>query len=63
MGSFIVISIFAKLSDPGQTFVEANRTSVSIESPCIAYVKVIELRLMGLQCSVKRNFGTFSVAE
>ena len=32
MGNFIVISVFAKLSDPGQTFVEANQTSVSIES-------------------------------
>ena len=29
MGNFIVISVFAKLSDPEQTFVEANRTVVS----------------------------------
>ncbi|XP_068698681.1 cysteine and histidine-rich domain-containing protein 1-like [Montipora foliosa] len=28
MGNFIVISVFAKLSDPEQTFVEANRTSL-----------------------------------
>ncbi|XP_067051495.1 cysteine and histidine-rich domain-containing protein 1-like [Acropora muricata] len=28
MGNFIVISVFAKLSDPGQTFVEANQTSL-----------------------------------
>ena len=29
MGNFIVISIFAKMSDPEQTFVEANKTIVS----------------------------------
>ena len=29
MGNFIVISVFAKLSDPEQTFVEANKTVVS----------------------------------
>ena len=29
MGNYIIISVFAKLSDPEQTFVEANRTSVS----------------------------------
>lgn len=29
MGNFIVISIFAKMSDPEQTFVEANKTVVS----------------------------------
>ena len=29
MGNFIVVSIFAKLSNPEQTFVEANQTVVS----------------------------------
>ena len=29
MGNFVIISIFAKLSDPEQTFVEANKTIVS----------------------------------
>ncbi|KAK2570830.1 Integrin beta-1-binding protein 2 [Acropora cervicornis] len=41
MGNFIVISVFAKLSDPGQTFVEANQTSVSIESLSILHAHVV----------------------
>ena len=33
MGNFIVISVYAKLTDPERTFVEANRTSVSRHFP------------------------------
>lgn len=44
MGNFIIISVFAKLSDPEETFVEANKTVVSINSETFKHSMNLDLK-------------------
>ena len=48
MGNFMVISVYAKLSDPEQTFVEANRTAVSRDF-------AVTLQFDSLLCNLKES--------